>query len=74
MKADSECNCPPLDWECLRKEVLLVQGWNNSRLACEFCASLMGAVHVRHHAASKQGIFALVATGFGITLTTKSLV
>lgn len=62
-----------LDWECLRKEVLLVQGWDNSQLAREFYASLMGGGARFHtHAASKQCIFALVAAGFGVTLATKS--
>ena len=62
-----------LDWECVRKEILLVQGWDNSQLAREFYASLMGCGARFHtHAASKQCIFALVAAGFGITLVTKS--
>lgn len=62
-----------LDWGCLRKEVLLVQGWDNSQSAREFYASLMGcSARFQTHAASKQCIFALVAAGFGITLATKS--
>jgi DNA-binding transcriptional LysR family regulator len=62
-----------LNWLCLRKEVLLVQGWDNSQAAREFYASIMGAgVRFRTHAASKQSIFALVSAGFGITLATKS--
>ncbi|MGE0566283.1 MAG: LysR family substrate-binding domain-containing protein, partial [Pseudolabrys sp.] len=62
-----------LDWACLRKEVLLVQGWENSQSAREFYASLMGFGASFHtHAASKQCIFALVAAGFGITLATRS--
>ena len=61
------------DWECLRKEVFLVQGWDNSQSAREFYASLMGyGARFHTHAASKQCIFALVAAGFGITLATKS--
>ena len=62
-----------LDWVCLRKEVLLVQGWENSQSAREFYASLMGCgANFHTHAASKQCIFALVAAGFGITLATRS--
>ena len=62
-----------LDWECLRKETLLVQGWDNSQSAREFYASLLGSGARFHtHPASKQSIFALVAAGFGITLVTKS--
>jgi DNA-binding transcriptional LysR family regulator len=62
-----------LDWECLRKEVFLVQGWDNSQSAREFYSSLMGrSAQFQTHAASKQCIFALVAAGFGITLATRS--
>jgi DNA-binding transcriptional LysR family regulator len=62
-----------LDWECLRNEVLLVQGWDNSQLAREFYASLIGrSARFQTHAVSKQCIFALVAAGFGITLATRS--
>ncbi len=62
-----------LDWEGLRKETFLVQGWDNSQSAREFYASFMGGgVRFHTHAASKQCVFALVGAGFGITLATKS--
>jgi DNA-binding transcriptional LysR family regulator len=62
-----------LDWERLRKETFLVQGWDNSQSAQAFCASFMGCgVKFECHAASKQSVFALIAAGFGITLATAS--
>jgi DNA-binding transcriptional LysR family regulator len=62
-----------LDWESLRRETFLVQGWDNSQSAREFYASLIGpGVSFHSHAASKQGVFALVGAGFGITLATRS--
>ncbi len=62
-----------LDWERLRKETFLVQGWDNSQSAQAFYASFMGCgVKFQCHAASKQSVFALVAAGFGITLATAS--
>lgn len=62
-----------LDWERLRKETFLVQGWDNSHSAREFYASFMGCgVRFQSHAGSKQCVFALVAAGFGITLATTS--
>jgi DNA-binding transcriptional LysR family regulator len=62
-----------LDWASLRKETLLVQGWDNSQSAREFYASFMGSgVRFHIHAASKQCVFALVGAGFGITLATRS--
>jgi DNA-binding transcriptional LysR family regulator len=62
-----------LDWESLRKETFLVQGWDNSQSAREFYASCMGCgVRFHSHAASKQCVFALVGAGFGITLATRS--
>ena len=62
-----------LDWESLRKETFLVQGWDNSQSAREFYASFMGCgVRFHTHAASKQCVFALVGAGFGITLATRS--
>lgn len=62
-----------LDWECLRTETLLVQGWDHSQSAREFYAALIGSgVRFQTHAASKQCIFALVAAEFGITLVSKS--
>lgn len=62
-----------LDWESLRKESFLVQGWDDSQSAREFYASFMGGgVRFQIHAASKQSVFALVGAGFGITLATMS--
>jgi len=62
-----------VDWALLRDETILVQGWDESQSAREFYASFLGSGARFHaHAASKQSIFALVATGFGITLATQS--
>jgi DDE superfamily endonuclease/LysR substrate binding domain-containing protein len=62
-----------LDWERLRKETFLVQGWDSSQSARAFYASFMGCgVKFQRHAASKQSVFALIAAGFGITLATAS--
>jgi DNA-binding transcriptional LysR family regulator len=62
-----------LDWERLRKETFLVQGWDNSQSALAFYASFMGCgVKFQCHAASKQSVLALIAAGFGITLATVS--
>lgn len=62
-----------LGWEDLRKETLLVQGWDNSQAAREFYTSLVGTGARFHvHASSKQCILALVAAGFGITVVTES--
>ena len=62
-----------LDWQGLRKETFLVQGWDNSHSAREFYASFMGCgVRFQSHAGSKQCVLALVAAGFGITLATTS--
>lgn len=65
--------CPSLDWSALRGETILVQGWDESQAAREFYASFLGSgANFRSHAASKLSLFALVAAGFGITLTTAS--
>jgi len=62
-----------VDWEKLRKETFLVQGWDSSQSAREFYASFMGSgVRFHSHAASKQCVFALVGAGLGITLATRS--
>lgn len=62
-----------VDWQSLRKETFLVQGWDNSQSAREFYASCMGSgVKFDTHAGSKQCVFALVGAGFGITLATTS--
>jgi DNA-binding transcriptional LysR family regulator len=66
-------NQEALDWESLRKETFLVQGWDSSQSARAFYASFMGcSVKFQCHAASKQSVFALIAAGFGITLYGKS--
>lgn len=62
-----------LNWERLRKETFLVQGWDNSQSALAFYASFMGCgVKFQCHAASKRSVLALIAAGFGITLATAS--
>ncbi len=62
-----------VNWDCLRRETFLVQGWDNSQSAREFYASFIGCgVKFQSHAASKQSVLALVAAGIGITLVTKS--
>jgi DNA-binding transcriptional LysR family regulator len=62
-----------LDWERLRKETFLVQGWDNSQSARAFYASFMGCgLRFQSHAASKQSVFALIAAGSGITFATTS--
>jgi DNA-binding transcriptional LysR family regulator len=62
-----------LDWESLRKETFLVQGWDNSQSARAFYTSFMGSgVRFHGHAASKQSVLALIGAGFGITLATTS--
>lgn len=62
-----------IDWDALRGETILVQGWDESQAARELYASLLGSgTDFRSHAASKLSLFALVSAGFGITLTTAS--
>lgn len=62
-----------LNWDLLRDETFLVQGWDESQTAREFFASLLGSgVRFQTHAASKQSILALVGAGFGVTLVTRS--
>jgi DNA-binding transcriptional LysR family regulator len=62
-----------LDWDLLRNEKILVQGWDDSQSAREFFASFMGSgVKFEAHAASKQSVLGLVRAGFGITLATMS--
>jgi DNA-binding transcriptional LysR family regulator len=66
-------NQEALDWESLRKETFLVQGWDNSQSAREFYASFMGSgVRFYAHAVSKPCVFALVGAGVGITLAPRS--
>ena len=62
-----------LKWHSLRDETFLVQGWEESQTAREFFTSFLGSgVRFQTHAASKQSILALVGSGFGVTLVTRS--
>jgi DNA-binding transcriptional LysR family regulator len=62
-----------VDWADLRDEDLLIQEWDESQATRELYASLLGqSVRFSAHAASKQSVFALVASGFGVTLATES--
>jgi DNA-binding transcriptional LysR family regulator len=62
---------PAVDWDGLRDEVILVQGWDESQSARELYAAFLGhGARFRSHPASKQSVFALVGAGFGITLAT----
>lgn len=62
-----------VDWDALRYESILVQGWDESQAARELYASFLGSgANFRSHAASEQCVFALVGAGFGITLATAS--
>jgi DNA-binding transcriptional LysR family regulator len=66
-------NSTRIDWDALRGETILVQGWDESQAARELYASLLGSgTDFRSHAASKLSLFALVSAGCGITLTTSS--
>ena len=65
--------CHTVNWDGLRDEVVLVQGWEESQVARGFYASFLGdGAKFHSHAASKQCVFALVSAGFGITLATAS--
>lgn len=62
-----------LTWALLRDQTVLTQGWDDSHLAREFYASLLGdGVRFSAHPASKQSVMALVGAGFGITLAGRS--
>ncbi|CAM5291076.1 MAG: LysR family transcriptional regulator [Rhizobiales bacterium 65-79] len=62
-----------VDWDVLRDEIFLVQGWDESQSAREFYAAFLGSgVKFHMHAASKQSVFALVGAGLGVTLATVS--
>jgi DNA-binding transcriptional LysR family regulator len=64
---------PSVGWNALRRERILVQGWEESQASREFYASFLGrGVRFHSHPASKQSVFALVAAGFGITLAAAS--
>lgn len=60
-------------WKVLRKQTVLVQDWPHSHVTRAFYGELFGhGTRFQPHAVSKQTILALVAAGFGITLTTES--
>ena len=62
-----------VDWDALKAETFVVQGWDHSQADQEFYASLMGRnVEFQSHAASLHSVLALVALGAGITLVAKS--
>jgi DNA-binding transcriptional LysR family regulator len=62
-----------LNWDLLREQTLLTQGWDDSHAARDFYASFLGGtVSFSSHPASKQSVMALVGAGFGITLATRS--
>ena len=62
-----------ISWVALKREAILVQGWDESQAARDLYTSLLGGgADFRPHAASKLSLFALVAAGFGITLATAS--
>jgi DNA-binding transcriptional LysR family regulator len=64
---------PSVNWDALRGEIILVQGWEESQAARELYASFLGdGAMFRPHAASKQSVLALVSAGFGITFATAS--
>jgi DNA-binding transcriptional LysR family regulator len=63
-----------LDWESLRRETFLAQGWDNSHCAREFYASFMGCgVRFESHAGSKQCVFALVVCGCETSLAASAM-
>jgi DNA-binding transcriptional LysR family regulator len=60
-------------WDLLRKQTLLIQGWDDSHSTRAFYASLLGdGVKFSSHPASKQSVMALVGAGIGITLAAQS--
>ena len=62
-----------LSWQLLRKETILVQGWEDSQAEREFLTSLIGGVaDFTDHAASRQDLLALVGAGFGVAIVTQS--
>ena len=62
-----------VDWDALKGETFLVQGWDHAQADREFYTSLIGnGVTFQSHAASQQSVLALVAAGAGITLVAKS--
>jgi DNA-binding transcriptional LysR family regulator len=66
-------SCGSLNWDLLRGQTLLTQGWEGCHTARDFYASFLGeTVTFSSHPASKQSVMALVGAGFGITLATRS--
>jgi DNA-binding transcriptional LysR family regulator len=62
-----------LTWQALREETFLVQGWEESQIAREIYASVLGSgIRSVTHAASKQSVLGLVGAGYGITLVTQA--
>lgn len=62
-----------LKWSDFHGETIYVQDWAQSHAMREFYASMMGVGMPLHPiSASKQTVFSLVATGFGITLAQQS--
>jgi DNA-binding transcriptional LysR family regulator len=66
-------NAPSVSWRVLRRDVVLVDSWEESHAARQLYAPLaaLGA-RFRAHGASRLSLFALVGAGFGITLTPAS--
>ncbi len=65
------CARESVDWNCLRRETILVQDWDGSHATREFYASLLGiGMPFQSHSASEQSVLALVGAGFGVTLVT----
>jgi DNA-binding transcriptional LysR family regulator len=63
-----------VDWDALRGETILVQGWDESQAARElFTSFLDNTVRFQSHAASKHALFGLVCARFGIVLAAASL-
>jgi DNA-binding transcriptional LysR family regulator len=62
-----------LKWTDFHGETIYVQDWAQSHAMREFYASMMGVGMPLHPiSASKQTVFSLVATGFGVTLAQQS--
>jgi len=62
-----------LDWDALRDETILAQGWEESQGTRKFFVSLLGnGVRIETHSASKQTILGLVAAGYGVSLVTQA--
>jgi DNA-binding transcriptional LysR family regulator len=62
-----------VDWDALKGEIFLVQGWGHVQADREYYASLIGnGATFRSHAASHHSILALVAAGAGITVVGQS--